>query len=76
MFESLIESIKILAGKINSNVVLVGMAMILIFLLGTAPVVTSFNVCVGIITGLAFIFSLCQMIVDIAKYKMDKEKEG
>ena len=77
MIDGLIRVIETLASNINKNVVLIGMAMILIFMLGTTTGVTEFMTCILLITGLAVVFTVFQTVVQIkmAKYRIDKEEE-
>lgn len=58
----MIEVLKVLAGKVNGTASIVAIAMILVYLLGTATLVNSLYFCIGIITFLAVLFLLGQLI--------------
>ena len=64
MIEQLVKIIQAIGSQIGSKATIVPLSMILVFMLGVTLVVTSFNLCVGIITGLAVLTIIAQIIID------------
>ena len=65
MLEGLSGVLIAIAGSISKKATIIGLAMLLIFLLGTASTINSFGLVVGVITGLAIFYTICQSVVEI-----------
>jgi len=72
MLESLSKPLEVLFGKISRKAAITALAMTFIYLICIASSVNYGILCIGIITGLALIFTFLQFFLD---KKTNKEKD-
>jgi len=71
----MIEVLKILVSKIDGAASVLVTAMILVYLLGIAPVVNNLFLCIGVITFLSIFFSV-MLFFKRSKNLKNEDKKG
>ena len=75
MGENITKILIALINRISKKAAIISLAMILIYLLGTAGVVNNLILCIVIITGLAVLFTILQVVVESKDKIVEKSEE-